>query len=165
MTALFVFIIGFVFLQQPKNDKAGWVPQRIEDLKYPRLANYALIQGTVRLEISVDETGAVRDAKVIQGHPLLARAVLENVKRWTFRKDERQDNSTDTKSATLTFVFRLKGLTPEAPVQSFVFEYPGTATITSEAMCASHVPCKRDPSYRPTTPKAEPPNQAAPADR
>ena len=115
MTALFVFIIGFVFLQQPKHDKAGWVPQRIEDLKYPRLANYALIQGTVRLEISVDETGAVRDAKVIQGHPLLARAVLENVKRWTFRKDERQDNSTDTKSSRPKLRFKASFLSIREP--------------------------------------------------
>lgn len=164
MTTLSVLIIGLAFLQQPVKEVV-WVPQRLEDLKYPRLANYALVQGTVRVEVTVTETGAVRGAKVIHGHPLLADAVLKNVKGWTFRKNEPLDNSTDTNSTTLTYVFRLEGLTPEAPVQSFVFEYPGTATITSEAMCASHVPCKRDPSYRPTPAKSELPNQAAPADR
>lgn len=165
MTRLSVLIIGLAFLQQPVKETAAWVPQRIEDLKYPRLANYALVQGTVQVEITVTETGAVRGAKVIRGHPLLADAALKSVHKWTFRKAEHPNNSTDTNSTTLTYVFKLEGLTPEAPVQSFVFEYPATVTITSEAMCASHVPCKHDPSYRPTQDKNELPNQAAPADR
>ena len=165
MTALSVLIIGLALLQQPVKETVGWVPQRIEDLKYPRLANYALVQGTVRVEIAFTETGAVRGTKAIQGHPLLANAALENVKRWTFRKNERSNSSPDANSTILTYVFKLEGLTPEAPIQSFVFEYPGTVTITSEAMCASHVPCRRDPSYRPTPSKTEQPNQAAAADR
>src|SRR5262245_53189815 len=110
MTALSVLIIGLAFLQQPVKEAAAWVPQRIEDLKYPRLANHGLVQGTGRNNcyrkwVSSGCEGSARSS-------LLADAALKIVKRWTFRKNERLHNSTDINSTTLTYVFKLEGLTP-----------------------------------------------------
>jgi TonB family protein len=148
-TLLSVLILGLAFLQQSAVENIKWVPQRIEDLTYPRLANYAVIQGSVTVKVEIDETGMVQAASVVHGHPLLAEVALENIKKWRFRKNETTTDTARSDSTTVTYVFRLEGLTPDTPVQSFVFEYPGTVTVTSEAMCADHVPCKRDPSFRP----------------
>jgi TonB family protein len=52
---------------------------------YPPLAEQARIQGTVRLEVLIAADGAVKQVRLISGHPLLAGAVLEAVKKWRYR--------------------------------------------------------------------------------
>lgn len=51
---------------------------------YPELARKMAIRGTVRVEVVVSPNGTVKDAKVIGGHPLLAGAALEAVRKWRF---------------------------------------------------------------------------------
>jgi len=53
--------------------------------EYPPLARMARIQGTVRLEAIIGTDGAIRDLKVLSGHPLLVRAALEAVQRWRYQ--------------------------------------------------------------------------------
>jgi TonB family protein len=52
---------------------------------YPALAKTAGIAGVVRVEIVVDETGSVKNVKVISGQPLLVTSALEAVKKWKYR--------------------------------------------------------------------------------
>ena len=52
---------------------------------YPRVAQLAHIEGTVRLRISTDGKG-VSSADVESGPPMLARAAKENVKTWQFEQ-------------------------------------------------------------------------------
>ena len=52
---------------------------------YPPLAQQARIQGTVRLEVLIAADGAVKQVRLISGHPMLAGAVLEAVKKWRYR--------------------------------------------------------------------------------
>ena len=51
---------------------------------YPELARKMNIVGTVKVEIVVSPNGSVKDAKVVGGHPVLANAALEAVKKWRF---------------------------------------------------------------------------------
>jgi TonB family protein len=51
---------------------------------YPDLARRMKIAGVVKVQIIVAVSGSVKDAKVIGGHPVLANAVLEAVRKWRF---------------------------------------------------------------------------------
>jgi TonB family protein len=51
---------------------------------YPDLARKMNITGTVKVQVVVAANGTVKDAKVVGGHPVLASAALEAVKKWRF---------------------------------------------------------------------------------
>ena len=51
---------------------------------YPELARKLKIVGVVRVEITVSANGSVKSAKLVGGHPVLANAALDAVKRWRF---------------------------------------------------------------------------------
>jgi len=51
---------------------------------YPELARKMNITGTVKVQVTVAPNGSVKDAKVVGGHPVLASAALEAVKKWRF---------------------------------------------------------------------------------
>jgi TonB family protein len=52
--------------------------------EYPELARKMNITGTVKVQIVVLPNGSVKEAKVVGGHPVLASAALEAVKKWRF---------------------------------------------------------------------------------
>jgi TonB family protein len=52
--------------------------------KYPELARRMKIAGVVKIQITIAANGAVRDSRVVGGHPVLASAVIEAVQRWRF---------------------------------------------------------------------------------
>ncbi|MGA8618741.1 MAG: energy transducer TonB [Candidatus Sulfotelmatobacter sp.] len=51
---------------------------------YPDLARKMNLSGTVKVELVVAANGTVKDAKVVGGHPVLATAALDAVKKWRF---------------------------------------------------------------------------------
>jgi TonB family protein len=51
---------------------------------YPELAKRMNITGVVKLQITVAANGSIKNAKVIGGHPVLANAALDAVKKWRF---------------------------------------------------------------------------------
>lgn len=51
---------------------------------YPELARKMSITGTVKVEVVVAPDGTVKEAKVVGGHPVLASAALEAVRKWRF---------------------------------------------------------------------------------
>jgi TonB family protein len=51
---------------------------------YPDLARKMNITGTVKVQVVVAPNGTVKDAKIVGGHPVLANAALEAVKKWRF---------------------------------------------------------------------------------
>jgi len=51
---------------------------------YPDLARKMNITGTVKVEVTVNPNGTVKDAKVVGGHPVLAGAALDAVRKWRF---------------------------------------------------------------------------------
>jgi TonB family protein len=52
--------------------------------EYPELARKMNITGTVKIEVVVSTNGTVKDAKIVGGHPVLASAALEAIKKWRF---------------------------------------------------------------------------------
>jgi TonB family protein len=52
--------------------------------EYPELARKMNITGTVKVQVVVAPNGSVKDAKVVGGHPVLASAALDAVKKWRF---------------------------------------------------------------------------------
>jgi TonB family protein len=51
---------------------------------YPELARRMSLSGTVKVEVVVAPNGTVKDAKVVGGHPVLASAALDAVRKWRF---------------------------------------------------------------------------------
>ena len=51
---------------------------------YPELARKMNITGTVKIQVVVAANGTVKDAKVVGGHPVLASAALDAVRKWRF---------------------------------------------------------------------------------
>ena len=54
------------------------------DPTYPPLAKQMRITGTVKVEVVITPAGTVKSTKVLGGHPLLAAAAEEAVKKWKF---------------------------------------------------------------------------------
>jgi TonB family protein len=52
---------------------------------YPAEAKEARIQGVVKLHASIAKDGTIENLTVISGHPLLAPAALDAVKRWVYQ--------------------------------------------------------------------------------
>jgi TonB family protein len=56
--------------------------------QYPALARVAHIEGEVRLEFVLNQSGEPSSVTVISGHPMLAPAAVETVKSWKFEFPE-----------------------------------------------------------------------------
>ena len=52
--------------------------------QYPELARKMNLSGTVKVQVVVSPNGTVKEAKVIGGHPVLANAALDAVRKWRF---------------------------------------------------------------------------------
>ena len=57
---------------------------------YPELARRMKLSGSVRLELIIAPDGKVKSAKVLGGHPLLAEAALDAVRRWVYEPGHEQ---------------------------------------------------------------------------
>lgn len=69
------------------------------NVEYPEAALKQGIQGTVSLEVTLDSTGNVADARVLSGPTELRRAALQSVLQWHFVPDGAQA----TRAVHLTF--------------------------------------------------------------
>jgi TonB family protein len=69
--------------QDAQGEIARRAKSRVEPV-YPDLARKMNITGTVKVAVTVSPNGTVKDAKVVGGHPLLANAALDAVKKWRF---------------------------------------------------------------------------------
>ena len=51
---------------------------------YPAIARRMSITGTVKVQVVVAANGTVKTTKLVGGHPLLANAAIDAVKKWRF---------------------------------------------------------------------------------
>ena len=51
---------------------------------YPELAKRMNITGVVKVLITVAPNGSIKEARLVGGHPVLANAALDAVKKWRF---------------------------------------------------------------------------------
>ena len=66
---------------------------------YPDLARRMNITGVVKLQITIAPNGTVKTVKLVGGHPLLANAAMDTVKKW------RYESSKDETTAVVEFHF------------------------------------------------------------
>lgn len=62
---------------------SGYLVRRVAPV-YPPLARQARIQGTVILRVIIDKEGNVSSLQLVSGHPMLAPAAIEAVKKWKY---------------------------------------------------------------------------------
>jgi TonB family protein len=53
--------------------------------QYPAVARAMRLQGAVLLDALISKDGAVKNLKVVKGHPVLAKAALDAVKQWRYK--------------------------------------------------------------------------------
>lgn len=59
------------------------VKNRVQPI-YPELARHLNLGGVVKIQLVVAPDGKVKNAKIVGGHPVLAEAALDAVKRWKY---------------------------------------------------------------------------------
>jgi len=73
--------------QEPKNEalieNTRHTRSKVQP-QYPELARKMNLSGTVKVQVVVSPNGTVKEAKVIGGHPVLANAALDAVRKWRF---------------------------------------------------------------------------------
>ena len=69
--------------QDAPNEVTRRAKSKVEPV-YPELARKMNITGVVKVQVVVAANGTVKEAKVVGGHPLLANAALDAVKKWRF---------------------------------------------------------------------------------
>ena len=57
---------------------------------YPELARKMNITGVVKVQVTIAPNGTVKTVKLVGGHPVLANAAMDTVKKWRYEpaKDE-----------------------------------------------------------------------------
>jgi TonB family protein len=78
-----VFGISVLRAQEATNDLLRRTKSKVAAV-YPDLARKMNLYGTVKVEVVVAANGTVKDAKIVGGHPVLAGAALEAVRKWRF---------------------------------------------------------------------------------
>lgn len=82
-----VMVVGAGTLSLRAQDSGNEIVRRAKTRVqpvYPELARKMNITGTVKVQVVVATNGTVKDAKVLGGHPVLAGAALEAIKKWRF---------------------------------------------------------------------------------
>jgi TonB family protein len=73
---------------------------------YPAIAKAAGAQGSVSVQIVVNEAGNVESAKAVAGHPLLQQAAVTAAKEWQFSPTKLSGSAVKVEG-TISFVFAL----------------------------------------------------------
>jgi TonB family protein len=69
--------------QEPGGEIARRVKTKVQPI-YPELARKMNLAGTVKVQVVVAPNGSVKDAKIMGGHPVLANAAMDAVRKWRF---------------------------------------------------------------------------------
>ena len=73
---------------------------------YPPVARQLRIQGRIEVELSIDPTGAVTEAKILSGNPALTGTAINTLKRWRF-EPVLSDGKAVRAVAVMSFTFKL----------------------------------------------------------
>jgi TonB family protein len=85
LLAVAVIAVGVAGLRA--QDATGELTRRVKSkvsAVYPELARKMNLAGTVKVQVVVAPNGTVREAKIVGGHPVLANAALDAVRKWRF---------------------------------------------------------------------------------
>ncbi len=74
---------------------------------YPVVAKQMKMEGTVEVDATVGETGAVESAKTVSGNPVLGKAAEEALKKWKFTPFKADDGKPVKGIVNLAFTFKM----------------------------------------------------------
>lgn len=95
------------------------------DFGYPPIAVLARIEGVVVVRLTLDKNGNVSQADALSGADILAKASIENAKKWRFEPNPEN-------AAIIVYNFRLRGSCHQSGVGSqLIFYPPNFAEITA----------------------------------
>ena len=83
LAALFIFMFAGAILRADNRKVVKTAPP-----VYPAIAAKMRIEGSVKLDATIDPDGTVSDVKVVSGHQLLAGAAVDAVKEWKYEPAE-----------------------------------------------------------------------------
>jgi len=86
-TAIFAALIAMFSLPAPRIWAQDELPRKVKTRVapvYPQLARQMNISGVVKVQVTVAPNGSVKTTKLVGGHPLLANAALDAIKKWRF---------------------------------------------------------------------------------
>ena len=86
-TAMFAALIALFSLPVSRIWAQEELPRKVKSRvapTYPQLARQMNISGIVKVQVTVAPNGTVKTTKLVGGHPLLANAALDAIKKWRF---------------------------------------------------------------------------------
>lgn len=110
--------------------RGDWCATRFESLAYPRLAVQAQISGSVKLEVILDSVGSIETVRALSGHPILARAALENIRTWRFSRCTGPDGEL---TVSFEYKFELQRANDPRPVPILQYEHPYKVKVTARS--------------------------------
>jgi TonB family protein len=93
-----------------------------EEIRYPRLALAARVQGTVVVHLDLDGQGHVVAARAVSGPKLLLADALANARKWQFKANA-------VKAAVLLYEFRIEGQCRVDTNGLFAFQPPNRVQV------------------------------------
>ena len=66
--------------------------------QYPEMAKSMHIAGSVKVQVTIEPNGSVKETKLIGGHPLLADAAIRAISKWKY-----EPGSEETKIVQVDF--------------------------------------------------------------
>lgn len=74
---------------------------------YPVVARQMKMEGTVEVDATIGENGAVEAVKTLNGNPVLGKAAEEAVKKWKFNPFKTDDGKPFKAIVNLAFTFKM----------------------------------------------------------
>ena len=84
VTIVAAFSLSHAGAQTTQNDEINRRAKTKVQPFYPELARKMNIAGTVKIEVTVAPNGAVKEARIVGGHPVLANSALDAARKWRF---------------------------------------------------------------------------------
>ena len=113
--------------------------------EYPVLAKINYIQGAVRLEFVIDESGNVSKIRVQKGHPFLAVAAIKAVQQWRYKPFELGGRTKEARTSA-SVNFRLRRVFPRGR-RNFKKTYPTPARAEKDLISRVTPPSLISPRY------------------
>jgi TonB family protein len=84
---------GLNTIARAQEESARKVQTKIAPV-YPDLARRMKIVGVVKVQVIVGPNGNVKDVNIVGGHPLLANAVVDAVRKWHYETASKETTET-----------------------------------------------------------------------
>lgn len=131
---LLLLLLAAGLLAAQVTASGGWTPAHLIGMSYVKAARDARVQGVVKVECLLKPDGSVSDVKVLSGHPIFIRDVLDNARQWKFAATGKPAAAEPT--VILTYEFKLTEPTCDAVYkEQFEYDQPGTVLISSQYRC------------------------------